>query len=307
MLRKQIFPNEMIHLFLTGGVGSGKTLGKTFTLLLIVQGLLRHYNRNIQYDTNLPTALLMVYTGKAAFNIGGTTIHSALHMPLLTSLQTMLSAEKLDALSIHYKNLQLAVFDEVSLIGLNRATMADSRLRSIKHIHDKPFGGLDIIMCGDLCQASPVCDNWIKKKKEGILAEIAPTYWHTYPRCYEFATTMRQTNQQFIDTLNRIRVGTQTHKDLQYLNDTFFRFPPKDQRISYLYYTNDEKNKHNAEVFLETSGIPHVIPAIDKRHRSCSKKKSNTKRRQSNSRTAFKPQLEALYGYRIMCWKPRYS
>lgn len=75
MLRKCLYPWKPIHLFLTGRVG----MCKTFTLLLIVQGLLHHYVRGMEVSTNCPLALLMAYSGKAAFNIGATTIHLALH------------------------------------------------------------------------------------------------------------------------------------------------------------------------------------------------------------------------------------
>ena len=120
MLRKRLHPSKPINLFLTGGAGTGKT----FTLLLLVQGLLRHYSRQFEDGESFPTGLLMAYTGKAAFNIGGTTIHSALHLPLLTNTPTSLSADKLDTLSTFYKNLSFVVFDEISLIGARTFALA---------------------------------------------------------------------------------------------------------------------------------------------------------------------------------------
>ena len=100
----------------------------------------------------------MAYTSKAAYNIGGTTIHSTLYLSIVIKTHTSLSSEKLNTLSEQYKNLSLVVFDEVSLIGLNKFSLADSRLRQILHKHNKPFGGVDVILCGDLFQASLVHD-----------------------------------------------------------------------------------------------------------------------------------------------------
>ena len=78
MYKKRVHFDEPIYLFLTRGVG----IGKTFTLQAIVQGLLRMHHKNIKYNPLKSKALLMAFTGKAAFNIGGTTIHSALHIPV---------------------------------------------------------------------------------------------------------------------------------------------------------------------------------------------------------------------------------
>lgn len=59
MYRKRINSNDPIHLFLIGGAGTGKT----FTLQLIVQGLLRFYHGDLQSDPLKPKALLMAFTG----------------------------------------------------------------------------------------------------------------------------------------------------------------------------------------------------------------------------------------------------
>ena len=81
MLKKILDPSKPVHLFLTGGVG----IGKTFVLALLVQGLLRHYAQAARDTEEFPTTLIMVHTGKAAFKIGGTTIHLALHLPLISN------------------------------------------------------------------------------------------------------------------------------------------------------------------------------------------------------------------------------
>ena len=115
MLHKRLNPTQKISLFITGGAGTGNF----FLLLLIIQGLLRYYNHKQNENTKNTKVLLMAYTRKAAFNIGGTTIHSTLHLPLITNNQTSLSQEKLDELSLLYKDVQLIVIDEISLVGSN--------------------------------------------------------------------------------------------------------------------------------------------------------------------------------------------
>ena len=101
MYKKRVHFDEPIYLFLTGGAGSGKT----FTLQAIVQGLLRMHHKNIKSDPLKSKALLMAFTGKAAFNIGGTTIHSALHIPVNQSLSNLnkLSTETLSKLTEQYE------------------------------------------------------------------------------------------------------------------------------------------------------------------------------------------------------------
>ena len=79
MFCKRIAPHKKIHLFLTGGAGSGKT----FLLMLLIQGLLQHYTKTLASNIDTPIALVMGYTSKATFNVGGTTIHSALLLLLI--------------------------------------------------------------------------------------------------------------------------------------------------------------------------------------------------------------------------------
>jgi hypothetical protein len=77
MYRKRMYPNQPIQLFLTRGAGTSKT----FTLLL-VQGLLKHHNKQLCFDPLKQKTILMAYIGKTTFNIDGITIHSKLSLPL---------------------------------------------------------------------------------------------------------------------------------------------------------------------------------------------------------------------------------
>ncbi len=87
MHRKQLYPNTLICLFLTRGVGTGKT----FTLKLIIQGLLWLYNRDMSFDLTKTKALLMASISKIAFNIDGLTIHSTLNILVQSSLPNLSS------------------------------------------------------------------------------------------------------------------------------------------------------------------------------------------------------------------------
>jgi hypothetical protein len=129
MYMKRMHPKQLIHLFLIRGVSTSKT----FTLLLLIQGFLRHYNRKLSFDPLKQKAILMVYIDKMTFNIDDTTIHSRLSLPLNCKYLQSLSAKRFNSLSKTYDELQLMVLNEVSLIGSRIVFFIDLCFKSIKH------------------------------------------------------------------------------------------------------------------------------------------------------------------------------
>jgi hypothetical protein len=113
MHKKQLYPNTLICLFLTRGVGTGKT----FTLKLIIQGLLRSYDRDMFFDLTKTKALLMALISKVAFNIDSLTIHSTLNIHVQSNLLN-LSSYSLNRFTCRYEQLQF-VIDEISLLVLD--------------------------------------------------------------------------------------------------------------------------------------------------------------------------------------------
>jgi hypothetical protein len=102
MYRKRMHPNQPIHLFLTRGANNGKK----FTLLLLIHGFLRHYNRKLGTNPLKQKVILMVYTSKVTFT-NGTTIHSWLNLPLNCKHLQSLLAKRFNSLSKTYDGLQL--------------------------------------------------------------------------------------------------------------------------------------------------------------------------------------------------------
>ncbi len=110
MYRKSQNPNEPIHLFIVGGAA----LGKTFTLVFIIQALICFNNIHPQLYLLKKKVLFMAYIIKMIFNIDGTTIHSNIFIPLNCKGLLSLNLEHFDNLVKKYDQLQLIVLDEIS-------------------------------------------------------------------------------------------------------------------------------------------------------------------------------------------------
>lgn len=72
-----------------------------------------------------------------------------------------LASNTLDVLSKEYEKLNFLLTDEASLIGSRFLYSIDKGLHEIMHTPSSPFGNLDIIFCGDLCQEKLIRDCWI--------------------------------------------------------------------------------------------------------------------------------------------------
>jgi hypothetical protein len=78
-IKKHKFGSKPFHIFLKGGVG----IGKTMTLMCIIQNMLRYYRKNIpNVDLLKPKVMALMYIGEVAFNINGMTIHLGLVIAL---------------------------------------------------------------------------------------------------------------------------------------------------------------------------------------------------------------------------------
>ncbi|KAE8739095.1 hypothetical protein FOCC_FOCC015418 [Frankliniella occidentalis] len=143
-------PNKQLLHFLTGGAGVGKSL----TITTLFQTLYRIFNSEANTDPDELKILLCAPTGKASFNIGGQTLHSAFKLPINTKQLNELSPAVSNTLATKLKALKVLMIDEISMVGQHTLHMVDQRLRHLFN-KEKLFGGISVIAVGDFNQLRP--------------------------------------------------------------------------------------------------------------------------------------------------------
>jgi hypothetical protein len=76
------------------------------------------------------------------------------------------------------------LLNEISIVGAMMFDVVDNRLRSIKHIQNNFFGGVDVIMTSDFYQAPPMKDSGIFQNIKDNVNALTPFFWQTYVQCY---------------------------------------------------------------------------------------------------------------------------
>lgn len=132
------------HLFVTGGAGTGKS-----HLIKTINYEATRILQKICSEPEETTLLLTAFTGTAAFNIGGCTIHHAFslnkYMPIPYE---PLKEQSLSPLRAKLENLQILVIDEVSMVYKKLLYYIHERLTQIKR-NKCPFGGVSVLAVGD--------------------------------------------------------------------------------------------------------------------------------------------------------------
>ena len=166
-------------------------------------------------------------TATAAFQIGGSTLHAMFKLNVQSSTKKELPnlrGEPLRDLQESFKNSELLVIDEKSMVGLYMMYTIDQRLREIKprnaHL---PFGGLSVILMGDFAQLPPVGDKPLFVTNTKDLSKFQCTgisLFKMFNKTIIFNQIMRQQGddqKQFREILDRLSNGTFTKDDWLYL------------------------------------------------------------------------------------------
>ena len=122
--------------FLTGKAGTGKS---TFL----------HYLR----ETTAKATVVLAPTGVAALNVGGQTIRSFFRFPPTFIDPNSIRRRKNTKL---FEKLQMVIIDEVSMVRVDVMDGIDAALRIQRGNPTIPFGGVQVVLCGDLFQLPPI-------------------------------------------------------------------------------------------------------------------------------------------------------
>lgn len=256
-------------IFLTGRAGTGKT---TFL-------------RQIKEQTHKQTAIVAP-TGVAAINAGGSTIHSFFQLPFNPYLP-----EKNGDLATHairgksdligrlkmtsmrrkiLQELELLIIDEISMVRCDMLDAIDVILRHYRYRPNEPFGGVQLLLIGDMFQLSPVTveHEW----RELSRYYQSPYFFHSRvmmqepPVYIELDKIFRQRNEQFIHLLNEVRNNSLSEAGLALLKERYRPsfIPDKEENYIILSTHNYIADKVNAEELALLPGESVFFEALIK-------------------------------------------
>lgn len=238
--------------FLTGKAGTGKT---TF-LREVVQ-------------TSSKRVVVVAPTGIAAINAGGVTIHSFFQLPLHPYIPGIkieskfaFSKEKRSII----RTIDVLVIDEISMVRSDLLDAVDSVLRRFRD-RNKPFGGVQLLMIGDLQQLTPV----VTDEEADLLRQYYPTPYffgsHALAKTdyvtIELKQVYRQQDEKFLAILNAVRTGRPSQQVIDALNARCIPsfVPDPDEGYIRLTTHNNIANEYNESQLQQLMEEPHRFDA----------------------------------------------
>jgi ATP-dependent DNA helicase PIF1 len=264
------------NVFLTGVAGTGKSL--------VLKKALEHIKETFEDNEYVAVAP----TGSTAVVLEGQTVHSfaGIGIPkIYTDFRKMKSNKKIKT---RWENLKVLLLDEVSMVS---GEFFDSLSTVVSDIRKdpRPFGGIQLIVCGDFLQLSPIAprkwevDQMVTgiREKEGLETVEEARNWLFLNRgfCFqseawkessfevvELKHVFRQSNRNFVNVLKDIRVGNVTPETVRYLKENCERpLPPNDFGVqpTILHSKNVNVAKENLVDLGKLSGDTVIFEAFD--------------------------------------------
>ncbi len=245
-------PLLLVH----GGAGSGKS-----KLINDIAQWAEFFLRTTDNHPGQPCVLKVAPTGKAASVIQGLTLHSAFNFNFGNEFRS-LSDKLKEQLRTDLSQLKILIIDEISMVKADLLYQVDSRLQEIKQSFDS-FGGVSVLLFGDLMQLKPIQANWIfeapKDSKFRLQHDVSPL-WKLF-HCIELSQNHRQgDDKQYADMLNRIRFGKQTSSDIEKLKYRMRNDYPSNS--TFVFPTRKPVNEMNVQKLNELSCTLVILEAV---------------------------------------------
>ena len=246
-------------IFLTGKAGTGKT---TFLKTVVERSRKR--------------PIVVAPTGVAAINAGGVTIHSFFQLPFSPFVPGAKVESKFDFGREKRKiiaSMDLLIIDEISMVRADLLDAIDSVLRRYRD-HSLPFGGVQLLMIGDLAQLTPV----VTPEDERMLKPYYDTPYFFGSKALaqidyvtiQLEQVYRQQDTSFVDILNQIRQGHPSQEVLDRLNSRVKTLHPEGLGQTYIrltthnqlanFYNESELQKLPGRAFQFHAAIKGTFP-----------------------------------------------
>uniref|UniRef100_A0A672UNY5 ATP-dependent DNA helicase PIF1 n=1 Tax=Strigops habroptila TaxID=2489341 RepID=A0A672UNY5_STRHB len=239
-----------------GAVRSGKSIfftgcagtGKSFLLKKIVGSL--------PPKTTYATAS----TGVAACHIGGTTLHAFAGIGSgKAPLEQCIQLAERPGVCQHWLACQHLIIDEISMVDGKFFDRLEAVARAVRK-RDEPFGGIQLIICGDFLQLPPVC----KANEETTFCFQAKSWRKCIHINMELTEVRRQTDKTFVSLLSAIRLGRCTEEVTRQLMQTADNRSERDGILATRLCTHkDDVEITNERRLQQLPGEVHAFEALD--------------------------------------------
>lgn len=190
-------------IFFTGSAGTGKSI--------LLKAIIKQLKK--KYDTG--QVAVTASTGLAACNIGGTTVHSFAGIGLgKGKLEDLLKVVRRNRKAVNrWNSTSVLIIDEISMVEGNLFDKLDWIARKIRRKPHLPFGGIQVIVCGDFYQLPPVSKVNINpdgtEQKDDTMFAFESDTWKTalHSRIVLKEVFRQKGDQQFVTMLNEMREG----------------------------------------------------------------------------------------------------
>ncbi len=241
-----------VNVFLTGEPGSGKT------------HTINEYSTYLRNHDIEPA--ITASTGIAATHIGGMTIHSWCGIGIKTKLNKQ-DLNKIASTQYIVKRVcknKVLIIEEVSMLTNETLSMVDAVCRKIKQ-SSEPFGGMQVIFCGDFFQLPPV----VKKESvintqtsliEKPLARFAfdsPAWTGINPIICYLTEQHRQDDENFLNILSAIRSNSFNNDHLNHIETRKIKYLNVPNNITKLFSHNADVDRINSNVLAKLPGKLH--------------------------------------------------
>lgn len=208
-------------------------------------------------------------TGLAATHLNGSTIHSwsgiGIHDTLTAKYHESLSDSRLNTI----KQTDILVIDEISMLHDFRLDLVDQLLRKIR-ANDQPFGGIQVVLCGDFFQLPPINR---AGNRPGSFVVSSNVWQELQPAICYLNEQHRQDDTQFLSVLNALRDNRIDQDHVEILQSRFGAILSDDQNVTELYTTNVDVDTLNSKrlesisgdehfFFMETSGKSNYVDSL---------------------------------------------
>ncbi|XP_071382993.1 ATP-dependent DNA helicase PIF1 [Centroberyx affinis] len=232
------------NVFFTGSAGTGKSF------------LLKRIVGSLPPKSTYATAS----TGVAACHIGGTTLHNFAGIGSGSApLEQCIELAQRPGVLQHWTSCRHLIIDEVSMVEAQFFDKLESIARSVRR-STEPFGGIQLIVCGDFLQLPPVS----KGKEKASFCFQARSWRKVIQANMELTEVRRQTDQSFISLLQAVRVGRVTEEVTAKLMESAYHQIEKDGILATRLCTHkDDVELTNDNKLQQLPGSVHVFEALD--------------------------------------------